>query len=274
MRRVARVFALCWSVLFGGAFVVAGQEVAPGQWPTSSEQPQDAAPGPLSDEQDRELTAWLVAMEEWQRYQAAWSNRPSRDRLGRIASRKPVPDPPAWLVARCELSAAAHIDLDTRETTACRLVANPRASMDGVPSAVQAARLDAERPRHSSFLTRIHLDGLWTTAASHNRFYGIVGSHMTLVDVGRLQVFGPPGVLVLSVPDTGGSRRITLGYTWGLSVRLADVRLLGPTKDMTLFLNVSKVWTAGSAHAQGTSRGYDMMGLSIAPRKNRASSRP
>jgi len=123
--------------------------------------------------------------------------------------------------------------------------------------------------KHTSFLTRVHIDGLWTTASSNNRFYGLVGSHVSLVDVGRLQVFGPPGVLLLSVPDASGSRRITLGYTWGLSVRLADVRIFGPTRDMTLFLNVSKVWIATGSEGQGTSRGYDMMGFSIAPRKKR-----
>jgi hypothetical protein len=115
----------------------------------------------------------------------------------------------------------------------------------------------------------VHLDGLWTTAASQNRFYGIVGSHVSLVDVGRLQVFGPPGVMVLSVPDVNGSRRITVGYTWGLSVRLGDVRIFGPTKDKTLFLNVSKVWLTGNVTSEETTGGYQMMGLSIAPRRKR-----
>ena len=87
--------------------------------------------------------------------------------------------------------------------------------------------------------------------------------------MGRLQVFGPPGVLLLSVPDVNGDRRLTLGYTWGLSVRLTDVALFGRSKDMTLFLNVSKVWTATGADSQGTGSGYDMMGFSIAPRKKR-----
>jgi hypothetical protein len=256
MRRVAHVLLLSCAVLFGGAIVAAGQDTI--------------ALDSLSQDQDRELTTWLEVMAKWQRYQARWGNRPARDDLGRIAPRKPVPDPPRWLSARCERAAAAHTDLDPRETTACRLVDDPRASMDAVPTPVQTARLEDEKPdKHTSFLTRVHIDGLWTTASSNNRFYGLVGSHVSLVDVGRLQVFGPPGVLLLSVPDASGSRRITLGYTWGLSVRLADVRIFGPTRDMTLFLNVSKVWIATGSEGQGTSRGYDMMGFSIAPRKKR-----
>jgi hypothetical protein len=269
MRRVARVLALCSSVLFSVAIAAAGQAVAPQQphpFPDSAGDISFA----LSKDQDQELTSWLEAMKKWQRYQARWNNRPARDGLGRIASRKPVPDPPQWLGAYCERAAEAHVDLEPDETIACRLVVDPRASFDAVPGALQTARADEELPpRHTSFLTRVHIDGLWTTASSNNRFYGLVGSHVSLVDVGRLQVFGPPGVLLVSLPDADGSRRITLGYTWGLSVRLSDVRLFGPTRDMTLFLNVSKVWIAGSSGAQGTSRGYDMMGLSIAPRKKR-----
>ena len=115
-------------------------------------------------------------------------------------------------------------------------------------------------------MTRVHLDGLWPSASSGTRLYGLLGFHISLVDVGRLQVFGPPGVLLLSVPDYAGSRRVTLGYTWGLNVRLADVGLFGPAKDMTLFLNMSKVWMADRGN-EGTAGGYTMMGFSIASRK-------
>ena len=169
----------------------------------------------------------------------------------------------------CTRAAAAHVlELDPRTKVACLLLEDPRTAIAAVPTPAQAARLDAEKSKHSSFMTRVHLDGLWTSASSGTRLYGLVGSHISLVDVGRLQVFGPPGVLLLSVPDYAGSRRVTLGYTWGLSVRLADVRLLGPAKDMTLFLNVSKVWMADGADER-TAGGYKMMGLSIASRKKR-----
>jgi hypothetical protein len=269
MRRVARFVALVCSVLLWTTFVAA-QEVSGQIVPqTPSDDPRDISVV-LSDDQISELTAWLTAMEKWQRYQAKWGNRPARDHLGRIAPRRPVPDPPEWLPAHCEAVAAAHLRPSAEETTACRLVDDPHAPVTAVPTAVQKARQEAEAgPKHTSFLTRVHIDGLWTTASNNNRFYGIVGSHVTLVDVGRLQVFGPPGVLLLSVPDVNGDRRITLGYTWGISVRLTDVRLFGGTKDMTLFLNVSKVWTATGADSHGSGTGYDMMGLSLAPRKKR-----
>jgi hypothetical protein len=221
----------------------------------------------LLQEQNRELGVWLSAMEKWQRYDIKYSNRPAHDAMGSIARHRPPPDAPAWLGAYCTGATAAHVlELDPRTKVGCLLLEDPRTPIAAVPTPAQAARLDAEKSKHSSFMTRVHLDGLWTSASSGTRLYGLVGSHISLVDVGRLQVFGPPGVLLLSVPDYAGSRRVTLGYTWGLSVRLADVRLLGPTKDMTVFLNVSKVWMAAGADER-TAGGYNMMGFSIAARK-------
>jgi hypothetical protein len=215
-------------------------------------------------------------MEKWQAYDAKWHNRPVYDAWGRVVARRPPPEPPAWLEARCAAAAAAAADADAdaaefdeRTTKACRLLADPRARDEAVPAPVQAARLEAEKPRkRSSFFTRLHIDGLWTTASTGGRFYGIVGSHMSLVDVGRVQIFGPPGIMFLSVPDDDGSRRLALGYTWGVSVRLMDVRLFAPDRNMTLFFNVSKVWV-DFEDAGGKFRGYDIAGFSLAPRKKR-----
>ena len=96
----------------------------------------------------------------------------------------------------------------------------------------------------------------------NGRSYGLIGSHLSLVDIGRVQVFGPPGVMLLSVPDGRGSRRLELGYTWGVSVRLADMRLFGG-REMTLFVNFTKVWVeTGSATGR---QAYDIVGFSVAP---------
>ena len=84
-----------------------------------------------------------------------------------------------------------------------------------------------------------------------------------------MQVFGPPGLMLLTVPDGYGGRQIALGYTWGLSFRLGDVRMGAPTKNMTVFLNVSKVCLGSTDTAAGSSRGYDIVGFSIAPRKKK-----
>jgi hypothetical protein len=110
---------------------------------------------------------------------------------------------------------------------------------------------------------------MWSTTSSNGRLYGIVGSHLSLVDIGRIQLFGPPGVMLLTVPDGSGGRQMALGYTWGLSIRLGDVRIGAPTKNMTVFLNVTKVFLGPTEGPAASSRGYDIVGFSIAPRKGR-----
>jgi hypothetical protein len=160
-------------------------------------------------------------------------------------------------------------DLQERTARACRLADDPWGAADPAWLQAKAARDDAETPdKHSSFLTRLHVDGLGVTTSSGARAYGLLGTHMTLVDVGRVQIFGPPGVMLLSIPDTGGRRRLTLGYTWGLSVRLADVRLLTPERKMTLFLTMSKVWLSSGNH-QLDAGGLQIVSLSLAPRKRK-----
>ena len=211
----------------------------------------------LTPEQERELASWLSEMNEWRDDEMKWKNRPRRDAWGRISRRRPAPEAPPWLEPYCARLAAAGVPA----LEACRLLADPRADAGAVPT--RATAPDAEKPKKSSFLRRVHLDGLWSTTSTQGRVYGLVGTHVTLVDVGRLQVFGPPGILLVSVPSVAGSRRINIGYTWGVSLRLADTRLFG-TKDMTLFLNVSKVWVGG-----GGGQGLDIIGFSLAPRSNK-----
>lgn len=258
----ARRLAVPWSIWIIMVATAAAQG-PPAQPPPASN------PGfmGLSPGQEREIDQWLSAMEKWQQYDATWRNRPVRDTWGRIVPRRTPPDPPAWLEAHCTAAAAEVLEPDERTVKACRLLADPRAGTESLPA--QAARMQDETPpRRSSFWTRVHVDGLWTTSATGRWFYGIIGSHVTLVDIGRLQVFGPPGILLLSVPDGPDSRRITIGYTWGVSVRLTDVRLFAPTRNMTLFLNVSRVW-ADSGDAEPNLGGLDMVGFSLAPKRKR-----
>jgi hypothetical protein len=219
----------------------------------------------LSPEQVEELTGWVSAMEKWQRADAKRSGTFTRDWLGRPQPPRAAPEAPRWLAASCDTLRTDPADTDLL-TAACGLLENPRAPMRQLR--LTSSRGQEEVATRSSFLTRLHLDGMWTTAGSNNRSYGLVGAHLSLVDVGRVQVFGPPGVLLVSIPDGTGSRRVTLGYTWGISIRLMDVRLFGG-KDMTLFVNVTKVWVESGVEDRGMSRGHDIVGLSLAPRGKR-----
>jgi hypothetical protein len=269
MRRLLRV-ALTFGCLLLTGRVAAAQQ--PPLLPSTPFVIPETRPLHLSDEQERELARWIDEMSKWQRAEKRWPNQPAHDAYGRIVVRRPQPDTPDWLEPICagrdEVSLSS---LPDRVARACRLLAG--LSVDPEVKALQqqtaAARANKERLIKGSFLSRVHLDGLWSTTSSDVRFYGLVGSHISLVDVGRVQFFGPPGVLLLSVPDGNGSRQIRVGYTWGMSVRLADVRLFGSRKNATLFLSVTKCWTVGSNLDRFGSGGFDIAGLSLAPRKNR-----
>jgi len=220
----------------------------------------------LSADQERELSSWLSAIKKWQEYDATWRNRPVHNGWAHIVPRQAPPEAPAWLAGRCTLLADAFaLDVEPRTANGCRLLDDPRAA-----STTTVARPAAEaRPKHSTFLTRMHLDGLAATSPTQARTYGIVGFHVSLVDVGRVQLFGPPGLILLTVPREGGGRTVTVGYTWGLSLRISDIRLSSPTKNMTLFVNIAKVWSGGGDPAAGSTGGSEMISLSIAPRRQR-----
>jgi hypothetical protein len=219
---------------------------------------------PLSLDQGRELTVWLAAMGKWQQLDARWQNRPVYDGWGHIVERKASPAAPIWLAARCAALNDAHLmDLETRTADACRLLDDPRRRPAG-----QSVIVSSETPpKHTAFLSRVHIDMLATQSNMGSRLYGVIGAHISLVDVGRVQFYGPPGVMMMTVPTENGGHRVTFGYSWGASVRLADLRLRSAVNNATLYLNVSKVWMGSSERAASDQRGYDMVGFSISPRK-------
>jgi hypothetical protein len=228
-------------------------------------------PDALTDGQRRALDAWVAAMRTWQRMDKRWHNEPAHDVFGRMIDRAPKPAPPEWLDARCALVAPVVTTLAAPLGPACRVLAGLEAdpTAEALRAQTAAARADAEKTTKNTFLTRVHLDGLWTSTGSDVRIYGLVGSHISLVDVGRVQFFGPPGVILLSVPDDTGARHVRAGYTWGMSIRLSDVRLFAPTKNLTLFLTITKVWVPGAtAYDRLQPGGFDIAGFSLAPRKH------
>jgi hypothetical protein len=231
-----------------------------------------APPHELTAAERRELDAWLRSMRDWQHDDKRWHNEPAHDPFGHVVDRAARPAPPPWLEARCApYPASALAALDAPLGPACRLLAglDEDAATGAIRATTTASRSAAEKLVKDTFFTRVHLDGLWTSTSTDYRFYGLVGSHISLVDVGRVQFFGPPGVILLSVPDGRGSREIRTGYTWGLSVRLNDLRLFSPTKNMTLFLSVTKVWiTGGNAYERLGPGGFDIAGFSLAPRRH------
>ena len=123
------------------------------------------------------------------------------------------------------------------------------------------AQEEREKPKHSSFLRWLHTDALWIPTESGNQSFGLVGAHLAVARVGRLHIFGPPGVLVLR-------QRTRLGWqfrpalTWGMSIFLTDMRIPGTTRTAQLFGNLTKCWTQGDQRT-----GMSMAGLSITWKK-------
>src|SRR5690242_14262399 len=170
----------------------------------------------LSSDQQEELARWLDAMVDWQRQEKRWHNEPVHNAYGKIVQRKLKPETPAWLEPFCQ-SLPPHpltpppLNVDH----ACRIVAGMNVDIEAerIRLQTQSARAEHEKVTHTSFLSRLHLDGLWSTTSSDIRYYGLIGSHISLVDVGRVQFFGPPGILLLRMPDVSGSHQIRVGYT-------------------------------------------------------------
>ena len=124
-----------------------------------------------------------------------------------------------------------------------------------------AERLEKEKPTHSSFLKWLHFDGLWTPTTWGSGTFGLVGTHVTIANVGRVNFFGPPGVMLL-LEDTGRSRSIRPAITWGISVYLMDFHPPATDNTAQLFLNLAKAQTFGDGRS-----GMDMAGLSITWKK-------
>jgi hypothetical protein len=225
---------------------------------------------PLTRDQSRELEQWIDDRIAWDHQQKRWQNGPAHNNYGKIVQRKMEPAPPVWLASYCTSVAVTRTDAHAPTIErACALLrqvsADPEA--EAIRQRTLAMRADHEKVHKSSFFSRVHLDGLWTTTSTDLRYYGLVGSHISLVDVGRVQFFGPPGILLLRMPDVSGSHQIRIGYTWGLSVRLFDARLFGAEKNTTVFLSIAKCWTVGNASDRLSPGGFDIAGFSIAPKK-------
>ena len=134
-------------------------------------------------------------------------------------------------------------------------------------------RMEKEKPPKTSFLDRVHLDvfGAPPEIGGGASLFGLVGAHLTIAEIGRINIYGPPGVMVAmqSEADGSGRWRPMTALTWGVSIRLVEFRLRGSSRRTVMFLNLNKLWTWGD-FTQGT----DFAGLSFAWKRDRDQARP
>ena len=91
--------------------------------------------------------------------------------------------------------------------------------------------------------------------------FGIVGTHLAIANIGRLYIYGPPGVMLLRQRH-GGDWMLRPAFTWGFSFYLTEFSIPGWEQEAQLFANVTKVWTEGDQR-----NGIDMVGLSLTFKK-------
>ena len=113
-------------------------------------------------------------------------------------------------------------------------------------------------------LRHLHYDGLSTNGQRGPRAYGLVGTHLTLAQMGRWYFWGPPGVLVLKQPDGRTVVRITLGVDF----RIGDLPI-GHGRRLPIFVSVAKAMNQQEMRAlqRNINSGTDMVGLSITLRR-------
>ena len=135
-------------------------------------------------------------------------------------------------------------------------LSQPASARDQEPS-----RPAVNEDERATFLRWLHTDVLWVPAESGNSTYGLIGVHLVVARVKRIDIYGPPGVMLLrQKTSTGWMYRP--GFTWGMSIRLVDLKVPGVNRPLTAFINVSRCWTNG-----GEENAMDMVGFSFTWRR-------
>jgi hypothetical protein len=216
----------------------------------------------------REAVAlWVEEARDWFAWAKVWFNRPQPRSLRGFRPRRVQPVAPLWLAEYCADSWLRENEAPIF-AEACDLHREIATFLAGRPLNQQATvTREAEEgdDTRSRFPERIHLDMGWTVTQIGGRTpVGLLGIHLTLLEVGRVAFYGPPGFLLVLWPDESGDRTLKPAYSWGVSIRLKEFGVPSTEQRAILHLNVSKVWVTGIANAGSSSTtGLDMAGLSL-----------
>jgi hypothetical protein len=119
-------------------------------------------------------------------------------------------------------------------------------------------RMEKEKgPSKSRFFEKVHVDALWIPGQTDAKFLGVVGAHVTVIEMGRVHLFGPPGVMVMR-----SDGQIRTALTWGFSLYLTQFKLPGTKSELALFGDFARAWTFGDYRT-----GTDLIGMSVAWRR-------
>jgi hypothetical protein len=232
---------------------------------------------PLDDET---LDAWIHDYTLWREWADKWINRrqwvvhpfpypfwkESPELFAYVAARRVEPEPPIGLESACTQAPYSSAGRD-RRSRACSLLTvwKDDYATQQIRWGVATARAQKDDLSRSRFLEHIHFSSLWASlqGVGGGRAYGLAGIHATIDVHGRWQIYALPGVMAISVPTVYGRRVVSVGYDWGMAIRLGGLRL--PLADLPLkaHLNLAHVWMPE------VDQRMDMVGLSFTVNRGR-----
>jgi hypothetical protein len=216
--------------------------------------------------QQRELTRWMEDVRHYRAWHDRHRNRISRNIFGVIGERRQIPTVVEWLPAKCDLLADFVPPPAGLLSEACDLLSFYRSNFTVEPAAQQAllTQKQNEQDPHSSFWKHLHLDAGWTSLDYRTQTYGLVGVHVTLPEIAkRIQIYLPPGFLLLSIPDGHGGRTLQPAATAGVSIKMFGFEFPQNRKG-TVYFNLAKAFVFNQVSPTSTNSAVDLVGLSFA----------
>ena len=270
-----------WIVLVLAAL---GQPPAP-QLPPPLEARAIAAPAPLIEIprpplDEAVLDRWIAEYTRWREWSAKWGTRrqwvahpfpypfwkDNPDIFSYVVPRPAEPEPPAGLEAACVESPRSATRGD-RRARACELLTfwKDDYQTQQIRSAVAAARAQKDDVSRSRFIEHIHFASLWASLQKPGGegTYGLAGIHATIDIHGRWQIYALPGVMAISVKNRWDRRMVTVGYDWGMALRLGALRLPLAGLPVKVHFNLAHVWMPE------VNQRLDMVGLSFSADRGR-----
>jgi hypothetical protein len=222
----------------------------------------------LDTAQQQDLTKWTKDVHRYINWYEHNRNRIARNYFGSPADRRDIPPVPEWLPAKCDLLGDFAPTPRGALKDGCDLLSYYRSDFTIDPTVQQAlqAQKQNEQDPHSSFWKHVHLDAGWSSLDYRMHSYGVVGVHVTLPELAkRVQIFLPPGFLLLSVPNGHGGREIQPAATVGVSIKMFQFQF-PQGKQGTAFFNLAKAYVLNretSMSTGGASNAIDLVGLSF-----------
>jgi len=218
----------------------------------------------LTSSEQHELKQWTRAVHNYQTWYEHNRNRVTHNVFGLSGERRQPPDVPGWLPLKCDLLPSFDSPPRGELADGCNLLSYYLSDFttDPVTQQVLVTQKQNEQDPHSSFWKHVHLDAGWTSLDYRSHSYGVVGMHITLPEIAkRVQIFLPPGFLLLSIPDGVGGRELQPAATLGVSIKMFRFQFPQGKEGMAYF-NVAKAYLI-SHGSMSANPSVDLLGLSF-----------